>query len=85
MKKINFNKIISFGAIIIVFAGMFALIIKAIFEEDHVIDCEPTAIDGHIYKRVYGLGSTYFVDDIENCPKCKTYIINIADSISKNR
>ena len=54
---------------IIVFAGMFALIIKAIFEEEHVIDCEPIAIDGHIYKRVYRLGSTYLVDDIENFQK----------------
>lgn len=85
MKKINLNKIIPFGAIIIVFAGMFALIIKAIFEEDHVVDCDPIAIDGHIYKRVYRLGTTHLVDDIENCPKCKTYIIHIADSISKNR
>ena len=85
MKKINFNKIISFGAIIIVFAGMFALIIKAIFEEEHVVDCDSIVIDGHIYKRVYGLGSTYLVDDIENFQKCKTYIINIVDSISKYR
>ena len=85
MKKINFNRIIPIGAIIIVFAGMFALIIKAIFEEEHVVDCDPIVIDGHIYKRVYRLGTTHLVDDIENCPKCKTYIIHIADSISKNR
>ena len=85
MKKIDFNEIIPVGALIIAFVGIFLLIIKAIFEEDHVVDRKPIVVDGHVYKRVYSLGKTHLVDDIEKCPKCKTYIIHIADSISKNR
>jgi hypothetical protein len=79
--KIAFMSIIlGIGLISIVYC-LYMLIVK----QDHVMDKPPREIDGHVYKRIYSLGSSYLVDDIENCPKCKTYIIHIADSIARSQ
>ena len=75
-----FSIIIGFALI-----GILYFIYMLIFEKDHVIDRPLREIEGHVYKRIYSEGKTYLVDDIENCPKCKTYIIHIADSIARSQ
>lgn len=73
-------------SIIIGFAmmGIIYCFCMIIFEKDHVVDKPLIEIEGHVYKRIYSEGRTHLVDDIEKCPKCRDYIIHIADSITRS-
>lgn len=64
---------------------LFCGIIYITTKEDYVVNDDSHLIDGHVYKRVWSGGHTYLVDDLENCPKCKQFIINLADSIARNQ
>ena len=86
MKK-NLSNILQWAGIIsaaIVTTALLVWILVLITPKDTVKE-ERVNIEEHVYKRVRCNGSTYVMDDIENCPKCQELIIHLADSVAKSR